>query len=487
MRGARIARSAARARARAFTLVELVVAMVAGLIVALSVVALSREASDTFHEETRVAAAEMQIRTAIDRLRADLGRASFMSTGNIYIDPNDHDAGHGTDHEREPGLRGRSDAVPEHGTRHVALATSPGFASSRAGGELPARTDAALDRELRAAGLGPDAIDLAGNMTGVEVLADRRADRGTTGHDRGGRVQRSAITPRRELVAVALASRGMSPSTSDDGSTTYQNLAERSSRSRDNNGLPARRRHRSSSASSTTRPTRRSTQPPARRHRHRGTARRGRRSRTSTSPRTRSRSRESTPTPRSTRSRSSAGRSARRSSTRRATPAATRRNTTSRASTSTRGEPGRSRAEEVIAEYAVDLKFAFTVDNLSDLTGDYSTAASSPLLVNAFEDSSNGVITNQTAADDASKSVAPYASGTEPQRIRSVRVRLVTRAAMQDRSEPLAVSGAPNDYLYRYCLVNSAATCLLPAPIFARTRTLISEVALPNQSRLWFR
>ena len=80
--------SARRAHTRGFTLVELSIAMAAGLIVALSVVALSREASNTFHEETRIASAEMQLRTAIDRLRADLQRAAFMSTGNIYIDTN---------------------------------------------------------------------------------------------------------------------------------------------------------------------------------------------------------------------------------------------------------------------------------------------------------------------------------------------------------------------------------------------------------------
>ena len=44
------------------------------------------------------------------------------------------------------------------------------------------------------------------------------------------------------------------------------------------------------------------------------------------------------------------------------------------------------------------------------------------------------------------------------------------------------------DYVYRYCLVNSTATCAQPgAPVFARTRTIISEVSLLNQSRLWFR
>jgi hypothetical protein len=66
-----------------FTLVELTVSLLAGLVVAMGIVALSREATTTFHEEARSSAAEAALRTAADRLRADLERAGFMSTGNI--------------------------------------------------------------------------------------------------------------------------------------------------------------------------------------------------------------------------------------------------------------------------------------------------------------------------------------------------------------------------------------------------------------------
>jgi type II secretory pathway pseudopilin PulG len=69
-----------------FTLVELTVAMVAGLIVALGIVGLSRAATKTFNEEIRSSAAESALRAAIDRLRADLQRAAFMSTGNVQSD-----------------------------------------------------------------------------------------------------------------------------------------------------------------------------------------------------------------------------------------------------------------------------------------------------------------------------------------------------------------------------------------------------------------
>ena len=74
-------------RTAGFTLVELTVALVAGLIVAIGIVGLSREATATFHEEMRSSAAEATLRAAVDRLRADLQRASYMSTPNIVSDP----------------------------------------------------------------------------------------------------------------------------------------------------------------------------------------------------------------------------------------------------------------------------------------------------------------------------------------------------------------------------------------------------------------
>jgi prepilin-type N-terminal cleavage/methylation domain-containing protein len=70
-----------------FTLIEITVALVAGLIVAMGIVGLSHEATQTFNEETRSSAAEAAMRTAVDRLRADVARAGYMSTGNILSDP----------------------------------------------------------------------------------------------------------------------------------------------------------------------------------------------------------------------------------------------------------------------------------------------------------------------------------------------------------------------------------------------------------------
>ena len=48
--------------------------------------ALSRDSTRTFYEEQRAASAEMSLRLAIDRLRQDVQRASFMSSGNVLAD-----------------------------------------------------------------------------------------------------------------------------------------------------------------------------------------------------------------------------------------------------------------------------------------------------------------------------------------------------------------------------------------------------------------
>ena len=80
--------SAMRRRGRAgFTLIELSCALIAGLLVSMALVQVSKEANNTFHEEVRAAAAEMSLRIALERLRGDLQRVSFMSTGNIQGDP----------------------------------------------------------------------------------------------------------------------------------------------------------------------------------------------------------------------------------------------------------------------------------------------------------------------------------------------------------------------------------------------------------------
>ena len=149
---------------------------------------------------------------------------------------------------------------------------------------------------------------------------------------------------------------------------------------------------------------------------------------------------------------------------------------------------------EAVAEYVIDVKFAFSVDATANgfsvpVPGAYGVA---PLLHLPFE-AAAAPNTNGGWAYDVSVGGAPPG----PQRIRSTRVRLVTRTALPDRSSVLpappsdvfpspTTAGSP--YLYRYCLGTGASpgVCAAGSVTWARARTAITEVALPNQSRFFY-
>ncbi|WP_437561025.1 PilW family protein [Sorangium sp. So ce542] len=82
--------SPARARAsgqRGFTLVELLVAMAAGLVVSLAAFLLSKNATRFFQNEARASASHLAATVGLNRLAADLQRAAYLSTPNIRLDP----------------------------------------------------------------------------------------------------------------------------------------------------------------------------------------------------------------------------------------------------------------------------------------------------------------------------------------------------------------------------------------------------------------
>ncbi len=152
---ARQAHRAGRA-SRGFTLIELMVSLVAGLIVGMAVVALAKTVTNQFYEEVRASAAESSIRMAGDRLRADLSRAGLMSSGNlrrdpraVKVDPADPARGH-------PGLQ-----------QLVGVRIEPGGSAAQATGILfdpafpvPPTSPAGLSPALV-----PDAFSVWGNMT----------------------------------------------------------------------------------------------------------------------------------------------------------------------------------------------------------------------------------------------------------------------------------------------------------------------------------
>lgn len=73
--------------ARGFTLVELMVAMTAGLMVSAAAMVLARNASRTFQQEARITSAQIAAGLGMSRLAADIQRAAFMSSPNVRRDP----------------------------------------------------------------------------------------------------------------------------------------------------------------------------------------------------------------------------------------------------------------------------------------------------------------------------------------------------------------------------------------------------------------
>lgn len=77
----------ARARQHGFTLVELMVAMTGGLFLSIVVFALSRDATRFYQSETRVASATLAGVNGFERLFSDISRAGHLTTPNVDSDP----------------------------------------------------------------------------------------------------------------------------------------------------------------------------------------------------------------------------------------------------------------------------------------------------------------------------------------------------------------------------------------------------------------
>ena len=113
---------------------------------------------------------------------------------------------------------------------------------------------------------------------------------------------------------------------------------------------------------------------------------------------------------------------------------------------------------ELVAEYAVDMKFGVTAE----------VPQNPPTPVPLLERYPVG---HATVYDLA----APIAAGGTPERIRAVQVRLSVRNADRDRDQDITVT-TPDGGLFRYSLGTDRG--------FARMRTLVTDVALSNQTRM---
>ena len=146
MSDARIIQSARRSPG--FTLIELMVAITAGMFVAIGAFALARQGSRFFQQEARIANAQFSATVGCDRLRADIARAGFLTTANV---------------QRDPFRCGSTAGWPSPGM--------PSLAAIR----ITAATPTAVQDSVN--GLAPDQITLTGSYSTVENFPSARRDR----------------------------------------------------------------------------------------------------------------------------------------------------------------------------------------------------------------------------------------------------------------------------------------------------------------------
>jgi type II secretory pathway pseudopilin PulG len=439
-------------RKRGFTLVELMVALVGGLMVALAVVALSKQATNTVFEEARAASAEMSLRVGVDRLRADIARASFMSTPNVRLDPQIFEPQSST----EPW--GTAIAIDvDWGTTTIAGialggAAAPGGLRKLAGLRLFADAPLALST---ANGLAPDRLRIGGNMTTVEefMIADGGISPSGTGScsPAGSRIYLSDSSPAVYRItalgvgrAAALAALFI-PVTGEkfmarvtdlkqnkyglhvvcgagfDGGTpdrAYVDIEATPPILPQGDGGPD-----PSNGNATINPVQLVDWYIGPRHASCATC--------------------------DLTSFGDAGDANRYDLYRHWVNAAG----------AQVGNP------ELVAEYAVDLKVAFTVDPRA------ASGTGPGVTLTTFNFGAAG---NATAAADVEPGVS------WPQRIRAVRVRLATRAQQPDRSVNLPSPDDASGFLYRYCL--DPPTCIQ----YARVRTVTTDVSVPNQAQAYY-
>ena len=133
---------------RGFTLVELMVSLVMGLIIALAVVGLAQTATTTFYEQARLSATEGAVRTSVERLRNDLMRVSYMVTGNIKADPN-------VAKIKDSPAPWRYNELRDLQGLRVRVGQSP----------------AATDTTMQFNGMKPDLVEVTGNLTSDDSYA----------------------------------------------------------------------------------------------------------------------------------------------------------------------------------------------------------------------------------------------------------------------------------------------------------------------------
>jgi hypothetical protein len=476
-------------------MIELTVALLSGLIVAMGIVGLSREATQTFNDEARSGASEAALRGAIDRLRADLERAGYMSTGNILLDPAlaiipGSLAGSGNTATYKPIVT----PPPQTGMSGIQNLASVFWVDS---GSTTANGLTLSSAQTPA--LTPDLIQIAGNLSTSEQFDVQSVPRTNTACGAGGNViSLSANSP-----AMVRTLGGNVPITSGNAGTNGQILNNIFSPmpTAPATGSPASFLVRLIDRTAHTQYL--ATCPWTAAFPTAGVD-------ASNVPYVRI---DGTNTPilfssatGGTTNLSTIGGVGGFCSGCQINPVqvvqweitqagATDNEPTAYVSNldfqsltattdATKYDLMRTLLDatghlipstsEIVAEYAVDLAFAFTGDNGTNLL----PAVPSKITSCAFDDTACNTAWGQRVS-------SVFAASQGPERIRSVRARIMTRTAQTDRAKSIPV--APVEYttppsqqfMYRYYI--STAT-----PTYARVRTVTTEVALPNQSRNFY-
>lgn len=171
------------ARDRAFTLVEILVAMSAGVLVSIAALLLARNATRFFQHEARISAAQLAVTLGMNRLTADLQRASFLAAPTHY-----------------QGLD--SKLCQEAGPVPAAIRNWTGIAIRARGSHLDHGADLAQGASSDN-NLFPDSVILGGSFATTErfTLADASPTQVTIQNDEAiGRLRTTATRSGRTLV-----------------------------------------------------------------------------------------------------------------------------------------------------------------------------------------------------------------------------------------------------------------------------------------------
>lgn len=413
-----------RRKDRGFTLVELLVSLVAGLIVALAVVGIARDATNTFQEEQRTAIAEKGLRLAIDRIRSDIQRASYMSSPNR-----------------------RTDRWISPDQKNV-VTSEPTALTTLAGLHLTAPDPSTSTPLSVTNGLSPQVMEVWGNLTGTDQYVAQTT--GSAGNCSGRRIVLQTDSPAMYRVLASsdpddVLKKMFQPVDKEQflvrihDDYTRQSFYLPTCKGSQTAGVTGNQPYVDVAYDPTNvfpiTPGRYTINPIV------GV-------RWEIRPLTQSGDAvyaSLATDPKATGDKYDLVREF------------------IDATGALVGTP------EVVTEFAVDLGFSFTADTG---TYDYTTWTPTPNMVRYdFGASENVALTDTT-------------TGT-PQRIRSVRIRLATRGPFPDREQALALpANDPTNYPLRYCIV--AAGCTKDRREWSRMRVLETEVTLPNQNGAFF-